>query len=255
MLRVLVYQYDIVWENPDLNHIRIEEQLGKFFADDRADIVVLPEFFATGFTMNGACAQDMQGKSLTFLKYVSQKFNSAVVGSVPVAENGLIYNRSLFVTPEGVVYQYDKKHLFRMSSENDLYSPGKCRTVFEYKGWKIALNVCYDLRFPVWSRNVENQYDLMINVASWPQQRISAAQILAKARAIENQSYYIFANRSGDSPYEKYNGGSMIVDYKGNDIAAGENGILLTADLDLEGLRNFRSKFPAWMDADMFKIE
>ena len=241
MLRVLVYQYDIVWENPDLNHIKIEEQLGKFFADDRADIVVLPEFFATGFTMNGACAQDMQGKSLTFLKYVSQKFKSAVVGSVPVAENGLIYNRSLFVTPEGVVYQYDKKHLFRMSCE--------------YKGWKIALNVCYDLRFPVWSRNVENQYDLMINVASWPVQRIAAAQILAKARAIENQCYYIFANRSGDSPYEKYNGGSMIVDYKGNDIAAGENGMLLTADLDLEGLRNFRSKFPAWMDADMFKIE
>ena len=257
MLRILVCQYDTIWENPQENHIRLGRELEEYLskAGAEVDIVVLPEFFATGFTMNGSFAQDEQGETLSFLKDISRKFNVAVVGSVPVKEDGNIYNRAYFVTEDGVVNHYDKKHLFRMSNENKVYASGSQKTIFEYKGWNISLNVCYDLRFPLWSRNINNQYDLMINVASWPIQRISAAQTLAKARAIENQAYYIFANRSGNSPFEEYNGGSMIVDYKGKDIAQGDNGKFLRATLDLEGLRTFRTKFPAWMDADDFRIE
>lgn len=256
-MNILVYQYDTLWESPSDNHLRIESALLQWFKENPqgADIVVLPEFFSTGFTMNRSLAQQIDGESVLFLRELSQRLGAALVGSVPVKENSKLYNRACFATPQGELFCYDKRHLFRMSDENEIYSSGSGRKCFQYMGWNISLNICYDLRFPVWSRNVSNHYDLMINVANWPVQRIEVARTLARARAIENQSYFIFANRSGESPFEKYNGGSMIVDYKGNDIVKGDNGKFLTAALDLEQLNGFRQKFPAWMDADEFQVQ
>lgn len=257
MLNILLYQYDILWEKPLENLDTVESNLRKWFAvkGTVVDIVVLPEFFTTGFTMDNSFAECEPGITLERMMEWSKEFDAAIVGSLPVRDGEFIYNRCYFVTPDGSVSKYDKRHLFRMSRENEVYSAGNEKVVVDFRGWKIALNICYDLRFPVWSRNwgAADGYDLMINVASWPLQRIEAAQILAKARAVENLSYFIFANRVGKSPSEEYSGGSMVIDFKGNDISEDRSvdGLkFLVAILDLEKLRKFREKFPAWMDAD-----
>lgn len=260
-LKVALYQCNIKWEDCEKNCVRYHEVIDSFLesSDFRPDIIVFPEMFASGFTMN----KNMAEKSVTALQWMKDlaaEYNVALTGSLPFEEDGRYYNRLFFVTDK-YAYHYDKRHLFRMSGEEDVYSPGKEKLVVDYRGFRIAFNICYDLRFPVWSRNKEG-YDLMINVASWPRQRIHVAENLAVSRAIENLSYFIFCNRTGNGPVEKYNGHSMIVDFKGNIVGEkmavpgmkrGE--CFIYAALHKAGLVKFRTKFPAHRDADKFLLK
>lgn len=264
-LRIAIYQCDVLWENPEANRSRIAAAIGAFMCSkDGAgtDLIALPEFFTTGFTMNPQLAEPAEGETLSWMKGIAAKHDMALAGSIPVQDGGRVCNRHFFVKPDGSVSHYDKRHLFRMSEENEVFAPGDRRVTIEYRGWRIALNTCYDLRFPAWSRNTDMGYDLMLNVASWPESRIAAAQILVRARAIENLCCYAFANRVGDSPSDHYSGGSMLVDFKGRDCGtisrvegteAGE--CFICAELDRDALLRFREKFPAWMDADRFELK
>lgn len=266
ILNISVCQTDVLWENPDGNRKRLEglilEYIDSVKPGLRPDLLVLPEFFTTGFTSNVKYAEPESGATLRWMRGLAAETGAALAGSVPVADGGRVHNRMYFVCPDGRAEVYDKRHLFRMSGENEVFASGHDRKVVEYLGWRIGLNVCYDLRFPVWSRNAgDNAYDVMLNVASWPSSRIEAASILAHARAVENQSWFVFCNRTGESPEDSYSGGSLIVDYKGRSVGhlaqcgemRGQEGFL-EASLDMEALRSFRKKFPAWMDADKFGI-
>ena len=265
-LNVSVCQTDVLWEDPDGNRKRLEglilEYMNTSSSGCRPDLLVLPEFFTTGFTANTEYAESVSGPTLQWMRGIASNSGAAVAGSVQVADRGLIHNRMYFVYPDGRVEVYDKRHLFRMSGENDVFAPGSGRKTVEYLGWRIGLNVCYDLRFPVWSRNIgEYAYDVMLNVASWPSSRIEAASILAHARAVENQSWFVFCNRTGESPENSYCGGSLIVDYRGRSVGeivrsgkmSAQEGFL-AASLEMDALLSFRKKFPAWMDADNFGL-
>jgi predicted amidohydrolase len=266
ILNVSVCQVDVLWENPEGNRVRLAGLIKGYVrcagAAMRPDLIVLPEFFTTGFTSSTEYAEPEAGPTLQWMRCLACDTGAALAGSVQVADKGLVHNRMYFVCPDGRVEVYDKRHLFRMSGENDVFAPGSGRKTVEYLGWRIGLNVCYDLRFPVWSRNIgEYAYDVMLNVASWPSSRMEAASILAHARAVENQSWFVFCNRTGESPEDSYSGGSLIVDYKGRSVGhltqcgemRGQEGFL-EASLDIEDLHKFRKKFPAWMDADKFEI-
>lgn len=261
-LNIVLCQMPVVWESAEENCRRLSSVLERYFSDCGTgaavpDVLVFPEFFSTGFTMNREAAQGGDGFTLGWMKEISQKYGAAVVGSVAVSEDGKIFNRCYFVSQETGVKHYDKRHLFRMGEENEIYSAGSERVIVGYKGWNIALNVCYDLRFPVWSRNAGNGYDLMINVASWPSSRIRVTEPLVKARAIENMSYFAFVNRTGEDPSNSYSGGSMIVSPKGDDMASQRHidGFdFYYASLSYSSMKAFREKFPAWMDGDKFEI-
>lgn len=262
ILNIAVCQTDLVWEAPDVNIRRIDGFVDSLMLRSAPDLIVLPEFFTTGFTSDTSLAEDAGGPALGWMRGKASSTGSAIAGSVPVRDGGRVFNRFYFVYPDGTVRHYDKRHLFRMSGENEIFTPGDSRHVVEYRGWRIAMSVCYDLRFPVWLRNCGNDYDVMLNVASWPASRISAASQLLHARAVENLSYFVFCNRVGDSPDDSYCGGSAVVDYKGRDIgefladeAMGPGGGFLCAGLDRVQLGLFREKFPAWMDADRFEIQ
>lgn len=267
VLNIAVCQCGVVWEAPQENLARLQSFIGGYLEqcgdNDRPDLIVLPEFFATGFTSNVLLAEAEDGPTLRWMQALAASSGAAVTGSVPTSAGGAVVNRMYFVRPSGEAEHYDKRHLFRMSGENEVFAPGSTRKTVEYQGWRIGLNVCYDLRFPVWSRRTpSNDYDLLLNVASWPSSRMAAASILAHARAVENQCWFVFCNRVGDSPENTYSGGSLIVDYKGRavgelsfDDSTGPDGGFLHASLDLGGLRRFREKFPAWMDADGFNLK
>lgn len=268
VLSIAVCQCGVAWEAPEENFARIGEMIRRYTGQCPAwaeypDIIVLPEFFSTGFTSNTALAEPVDGPSLDWMRRTASGFGTALAGSVPVLDGGMVYNRFYFVRPDGRTEWYDKRHLFRMSGENEVFASGCRRRVVEYLGWRIGLNVCYDLRFPVWSRRTpDNDYEVMLNVASWPSSRAAAASILAYARAVENQSWFIFCNRVGESPENRYAGGSLIVDYKGRctgnfhtDVSVDEDGAgFLSTCLERDGLLRFREKFPAWMDADEFEM-
>ena len=258
VLKVALCQCDVVWESPKENGERLWEPLEKFFDGHSADHLVFPEFFSMGFTMNRDAVAAEGGNTLGWMKRVAQRFDVAVVGSVPTPVEGKIRNRCYFITPDGAETYYDKRHLFRMGQENEHYSAGGRQVVVPFRGWNIALNVCYDLRFPVWSRNVENRYDLLVNIASWPDSRIGVTEHLVKARAIENMSYALFCNRVGQDPSNSYNGHSRVVSPRGEDMATEiEFGgvTFLVATLSSEKLDMLREKFPAWKDADKFEME
>ncbi len=257
-MKLVLCQSDPVWENKSANL----ERYGRLVNDycDRfgiPDIFVFPEFYTTGFTMNTDVAEGEDGPSVSWLQKNAKEYKCAFVASVPVKIGEYVYNRAYFVTQNGIIAKYDKRHLFTMAGETGHYTCGENQCVVEYAGWKIALSICYDLRFPVWARNVGKAYDLMINVANWPDVRINAAKALSMARAIENVSFFAFCNRVGKDPVCEYNGNSQIIDSKGNNI--GEirliDGIeFIYADLQLDQLISFREKFPAWADADSFKM-
>ena len=266
VLNIAVCQCGVVWEAPQENLPRLQSFIGGYLEqcgdNDRPDLIVLPEFFATGFTSNTRLAEAENGPTLRWMQVLASFSGAAVTGSVPTAAGGKVLNRMYFAAPDGRTEFYDKRHLFRMSGENEVFASGSIRKTVEYLGWRIGLNVCYDLRFPVWSRRTpSNDYDLLLNVASWPSSRMAAASILAHARAVENQCWMVFCNRVGESPENSYTGGSLIIDYKGRqtgdfhpDNEIGPGGGILHAALDLDGLRRFREKFPAWMDADTFLL-
>ncbi len=251
-LNVAICQVDMEWEETEHNLSRIE----KVVAEAAADVVVLPEMFATGFKLRpSVVAKTMDGPVVTAMRRWAREYDKAVVGSVVILEDGIYRNRMLFVEPSGKMTQYDKHHLFRPGGEGRDYTPGKRRVVVEYKGFRFLMQVCYDLRFPVFSRN-RGDYDAIIYCASWDNKRRDAWCALLRARAIENQSYVIGVNRVGTDPDAVYIGDSKAIDYLGRTMADAESGEwTMVVTLDLEEQRAFRQSFPAWMDADDFELK
>lgn len=254
-LKVAILQTEIVWENSPTSLKNYDKAFSKLA--EPVDIVVLPEMFNTGFTMNAAeVAQAMEGKAVSWLKQKSVETEAAICASLIIVENENFYNRFIWAQNGEIITHYDKRHLFRMADEHHTFSPGTKRPEINFKGWRIMPRVCYDLRFPVWSRS--NKFDLQIYVANWPEARVSAWDKLLRARAIENQCYIIGSNRIGtDGKGIAYNGHSIIIDPKGDALTAenNENDGWITASLDLESLKDFRKKFPVFMDSDSFDLE
>lgn len=254
-MNILLMQIPLQWENPSANRQYIESQLADY--QEEKDIVLIPEMFTTGFSMEAEKnAETMQGESVKWLEALAKTHNCLIVGSLIITENGQYYNRLLAFSPEGLLAKYDKRHLFRMAGEHSHYAAGTEKAIFHYKGWKIRPLICYDLRFPVWSRNVEQEYDLLLYVANWPERRVAHWNALLKARAIENQCFVAAVNRVGtDANNIIYSGDSAIIDPLGNVLAhnSGEEK-LLSAHLDKEAMETYRKNFPAWIDADNFQI-
>lgn len=254
---------DIIWENEAANLKELDALFSQFTFIP--DIIILPEMFSTGFTMDSSFARTVEeSDSLCWMRRKASQMNCAIVGSLPVVNGGEklsgreeIVNRLFFVLPHGSYHYYDKRHLFRMGEENSHYTAGKQKCIVEYGGVRFALTVCYDLRFPVWSRNVGNEYDVLLNVANFPEPRVNVIEPLCRARAIENISYMLFTNRSGEDPQCKYVPSSFAFDFKGNNIGKEEyiSGIqIINANIDIDSLHSFRENFPAWMDADEFNL-
>lgn len=246
---------NIVWENPNENLNKIYSWLKEL--PQNCQLAILPEMFNTGFSMNSnKIAEGFDAKTITFLKNCAKEFDIAIMGSLAIKHEDKYYNRMVFITENDVAY-YDKKHLFRMSGENNHYSQGDKRIIINYKGVRILPLICYDIRFPVWSRNRNNEYDVIVYVASWPKSRIEVWNTLLKARAIENQCYVIGVNRVGSDNISNYDGNSAIIDFYGNTVA---NCIVNKEDsiyysLNMTKLTEFREKFPVYLDADNFTIE
>lgn len=263
-LRISLLQTDLVWEDKHENLRRLRERLET--ARGTTEIVVLPEMFSTGFSMNPASlAEPVEGETMSTLRHWASELNIALAGSY-VAEAApddtslppRYHNRAFFLTPEGDACHYDKRHLFRMGGEADCYAPGHDRPLIRYRGWNILLLVCYDLRFPVWSRNRNNEYDLLIYVANWPASRRNVWDILLQARAIENISYVCGVNRIGkDFHGTAHNGGSVVYSPQGKRLASAPDDAeaLITTTLDADALQRFREKFPTWKDADAFTLD
>ena len=220
-LKTTIIQSDLVWENATENRAQFEAKIHDVVTASTPDIIILPEMFTTGFSMLPApLAEKMDGPTVTWLLQMAKETNTAICGSLIIEEQGQYFNRFLFALPDGTYHQYDKRHLFTLAGEHKQYTGGKEKCIINYKGWRICPMICYDLRFPVWSRNT-NDYDLLIYVANWPYQRIEAWSSLLKARAIENMSYTIGVNRVGTDPNENsYSGHSAAIDYLGNDLTA-----------------------------------
>ena len=261
-MRISILQTDIVWENKQENLRRLREKLETLRGT--TEIVVLPETFSTGFSMNTtSLAEPTTGETIATLRQWSEEYRLALAGSYIACETASeggkpsYYNRAFFLTPEGNAYYYDKRHLFRMWHETEHFTPGNRRPIIRYRGWNILLLVCYDLRFPVWSRNTSNEYDLLIYVANWPIPRRKVWDILLQARALENISYVCGVNRIGkDGRDIPHSGGSVVYSPKGEVLATVPDNeeAIATASLNLSSLQEFRLKFPAWKDADEFVI-
>jgi predicted amidohydrolase len=220
------------------------------------DLIVLPEMFASGFTMNPkAVAETMQGETISWLQHLAKAKDCAITGSLVIEENGNYYNRLVFVFPSGDIKTYDKRHLFTLAGEDKVYTAGIDKLIVEYKGFRICLLVCYDLRFPVFSRNVED-YDVLLYVANWPKPRVNAWDILLKARAVENMCYTIGVNRIGtDNNHLEYVGHSQAVDFLGNYLLEPQEteGVFIVK-LDKNKMLETRSKLAFLNDKDTFEI-
>jgi len=262
-LRVTLVQAELHWENSVANRAAFARRLRPLAG--RADLFVLPEMFTTGFTMRGAeLAESMDGITVAWMRETAAELGGALYGSVIVQEGGRVFNRGLFVTPGGEVTSYDKRHLFRMGREDRFYAPGGARVVAEWRGWRFLLQICYDLRFPVFSRN-RGDYDALLYVANWPEPRRGAWTRLLAARAIENLAYSLGVNRVGaDGEGISYSGDSGAWDFRGDPMPGvqkngeahlerGREG-LLTVPLDGTALTAFRERFPAHLDADEFEL-
>lgn len=249
-MRVSILQQDIVWENLPENLRKSETAID---SDPGADIYVLPEMFPTGFcTDPEGVAEPEGGRALEWMKSMAARTDAAIAGSVVVKEDGRYYNRFYFVRPDGTLTYYDKKHLFTYGGEHERFTAGDKRVVVEFRGVRIMLLVCYDLRFPIWSRN-HGDYDMILYVASWPTPRVQAWKSLLVARAIENQCYVAGVNRVGTDPSNSYCGGSMVIDPYGKVIASCEDGMecSASAEIDMTSLEAFRKKFPVLNDSDV----
>lgn len=253
-MKIAIIQAPLFWENAKENQSYFEGKINSI--SENTDLIVLPEMFTTGFTMRPELvAETMQGETVIWLQELAKVKNCAITGSVVIKENNNFYNRMLFVFPSGEIQFYDKKHLFTLAGEDKVYTSGTEKVIVNYLDWKICLQVCYDLRFPAFSRNSED-YDLIIYVASWPKIRTNAWDALLKARAIENMSYVIGVNRIGedDNGYQ-YIGHSQIVDYLGEYVvepAESEN--IFMAELDKQKMISTRQKLGFLDDRDHFEI-
>ncbi len=253
-INIALLQTELAWHDAAKNRDQIDQKLSQL--RDGIDLVVLPEMFSSGFTMEAAAvAESMDGLTVSWLLAKSKDMGLAICGSLVIEVEGTYRNRFVFVDKGEILAVYDKRHLFRMADEHLTFTAGKDQSLFEWKGITVMPRVCYDLRFPVWSRS--SNAELQIYVANWPSPRIAAWDKLLMARAIENQCYVIGVNRIGDD--EKgisYSGHSAVVDGKGDVIANGVEGNdeWIYASLDISELRRFREKFPVHMDADSFEI-
>jgi predicted amidohydrolase len=255
-LNVSILQTDLFWEDKTNNLDLFTKKINEL--PTNTEFVILPEMFTTGFTMNPEkLAEDMEGPSVQWMKQTANEHNIVLSGSLSIESNGSYFNRSITAFPDGRLFTYDKRHLFRMGEENKHYTGGEKRMVFTYKNWRIFPLICYDLRFPVWSRN-QNDYDLVFYVANWPEPRRHVWKNLLVARALENQVYVIGVNRIGsDGKGLSYSGDSMVVDPKGRIISSTEayEDNTETVALSLTELNNFREKFPVGKDADEFELK
>ncbi len=253
-MKIALIQTSLTWENPIENRSHLSQKMNGFMED--VDLIVLPEMFSSGFTMNPKnIAETMQGETVSWLQHTAKAKNCAITGSLVIKEKGNFYNRLVFVFPNGEIQHYDKRHLFTLAGEDKVYTAGTQKLIVDYKGFKICPLVCYDLRFPVFSRNVED-YDVLIYVANWPKPRVNAWDILLKARAVENMCYTIGVNRIGDDENNhEYVGHSQAVDFLGNYIQEPEetDGVFIVI-LDKEQLLETRKKLAFLDDKDEFKI-
>jgi len=280
-LKITILQSDLYWESIDQNLESFSRQIAK--TKEETNLIVLPEMFNTGFTMNTyAVSEKMNGKTMLWMQKQSLEKNCVVTGSLIIEEKGRYFNRLLWICPDGTSCTYDKRHLFRMSGEDIPFAHGHQRIIAELKGWKICPLICYDLRFPAWSRNkwsypleqkeqegqtnqweqrnVENlkaEYDVLLFIASWPEKRIHSWKSLLIARAIENQAYTVGVNRIGtDGNKEYYSGDSVVLNFKGETLSKTKPNeeSAETVTLSYKDLENFRNQFPVGLDADSFKI-
>ena len=255
-LNIAFIQANLKWENPEANRELFSDKIDKI--SETVDLIILPEMFTTGFSMKAEkLAEPTEAKTLEWMRDKARMKNSAITGSVIIGENGNYYNRLFFVFPDGSYKLYDKRHTFTLAKEDETYTAGKERLIVEFKGWKICPLICYDLRFPVWARNTED-YDLLIYVANWPKKRVNAWDALLKARAIENMSYCVGLNRTGeDGDGYVYNGHSAAYDELGEEITElnREDEFISEISLDKESLYETRSKLKFLQDRDSFSLD
>ncbi|MFH1155649.1 MAG: amidohydrolase [Pseudomonadota bacterium] len=250
-LKVTLVQADLVWENGQANLDRFDKSLDGL--KDATHLVVLPEMFATGFTMNAEdVAQTMDGPAVSWMKARSRDMKVDITGSLVIRDSGRYYNRLLWAKPTGELFVYDKKHLFRYAGEEKIFTPGKKPIIVELQGWRIRPFICYDLRFPIWTRNLNQVYHVALFTANWPARRSGHWKALLTARAIENQAYVIGVNRVGvDGNGLDYSGDSRAVDPLGTVIFQHSGSpVIHTVELSMGELESYRASFPAWMDAD-----
>lgn len=255
-LKVTTFQAYLFWENTEKNLENLSLRLSSL--QTYRDIIILPEMFNTGYTMNvDKCAEEMGGLTMKWMEKQAKKHKCVVTGSLIIKEDGQYFNRLIWMHEDGTYKQYDKHHLFNLAKEHELFTPGNEQITIELKGWKIRPLICYDLRFPAWSRNLNAEYDILLYIASWPDSRIEHWQKLIPARAIENQAFVIGVNRVGYDGNEIYHsGGSMCISPSGEVIYyKPENEDLYTFTIYHKDLIETREKFPFLADADQFKFE
>ena len=254
-LRISLIQSDIFWEEPPKNREMFRQKIEALAG--QTDLIILPEMFSTGFTMNvQQFAETMQGVTVSWLKEMAVHSKADMVGSVIIKEKENYYNRLIWAKPDGRILHYDKRHLFRMAGEDKVFSAGTARTIVALNGWKILPLICYDLRFPVWARSRQNEFVMIIYIANWPERRIAHWNLLLKARAVENQCYVAGVNRMGkDGQGVNHTGQSVLVDFLGNNLMEIDDEKMETGVLAYEGLQKFRKRFPVWKDADNFRIK
>jgi omega-amidase len=253
-LRVTMIQADLAWQDPATNRRNLAAHFRGLAG--HTDLIVLPEMFTTGFSMEAASlAETMAGATVGWLREEAAAIGCAITGSLIVEEDGQHYNRLVWAAPDGNFAHYDKRHLFRMAREQEHYASGNRRLVVELKGWRLCPLVCYDLRFPVWSRS-RGDYDVLLYVANWPSRRRSAWSALLRARAIENACYVVGVNRVGrDGNGASYSGDSVALDFLGQVLGGDRDGDFVeTVVLDRESLATFRRDFPVHLDADDFEL-
>jgi omega-amidase len=253
-MKIALIQAPLLWENPKQNRKYFEEKINSIA--ETIDLIVLPEMFTSGFTMNPkSVAEVMQGETVSWLQALAKAKNSAITGSLVIEEKENFYNRLVFVFPSGEIKTYDKKHLFTLAGEDKAYTSGTQKLLIDYKGFKICPLICYDLRFPVFARNTE-EYDVLIYVANWPKPRINAWDALLKARAIENMCYTIGVNRIGEDPNKHdYPGHSQAIDELGNYLIEPQEteGVFITT-ISKNTLVATRKKFGFLGDRDAFTM-
>ena len=254
-MEISIIQSPLFWENPTANRNYFDEKINAI--TEKVDLIVLPEMFTTGFTMNpSSVAETMKGETVLWLQSLAKAKNSAITGSLVITENNNFYNRLLFVFPSGEIQFYDKHHLFTLAGESKVYTKGNQKLIVEYLGWRICPLICYDLRFPVLARNVED-YDVLLYVANWPKPRINAWDILIQARSVENMCYTIGVNRTGfDNNNNEYVGHSQVVDFLGNYILEPmESESVFNIVLNKEKLVETRNKLGFLNDRDIFELK
>jgi predicted amidohydrolase len=258
-LTITLIQTNLFWENKKVNLDMLQQKIESI--KEKTEIVVLPEMFTTGFSMNPqSLAEKMDGETVQWMKKIAAEKKIILTGSVIIEDEGTYFNRLIWMLPNGEFGVYDKRHLFAFANEHDHYAAGNKKLIASVKGWKINLQICYDLRFPVWARqpsgDLENKYDLLINVANWPEKRSIAWNTLLRARAIENQCFVAGVNRVGeDGNGILYNGESAVIDPLGEIIYQKKSEEdIFTCTLQKEKIIKTREKFPFWKDADLFMI-